>query len=172
MSSSPLLARLDRRTFFRGAGLTAVAVLGPGLLGACSSAVEEQKAGAAGATTPTRGGTVKAGITADVLPATFLTNTLGATTVIGLAYDSLISYPNDKGEAQPRLATSWQLAEDGKSLSLDLRDDVTFHSGRPFTSKDAEFSSGPTRTRSGPRSCAAPPPRSPGSTPRTRTGWS
>ncbi|MGW0176737.1 ABC transporter substrate-binding protein [Rhodococcus sp. NPDC003322] len=140
MSTSPHLTRLDRRTFFRGAGLTAVAVLGTGLLGACSSAVEEQKAGAAGTGTPTRGGTLKAGITADVLPATFLTNTLGATTVIGLAYDSLISYPTDKVEPQPRLATGWTLAEDGKSLALDLREDVTFHSGRPFTSKDAEFS--------------------------------
>lgn len=138
--SNSSLARLDRRAFLRGAGLTAAAVLGTGLLGACSSAVEEQKAGAAGATTPTRGGTLKAAITSDVLPATFLTNTLGATTVIGLVYDSLILYPNDKVEPQPRLATSWQLADDGLSLALDLRDDVTFHSGRPFTAKDAEFS--------------------------------
>lgn len=139
MTSSPL-ARLDRRAFFRGAGLTAAAVLGTGLLGACSSAVEEQKAGASGATTPVRGGTIKAGITDDVLPATFLTNTSGSTVVIGLAYDSLITYPNDKVEPQPRLATAWQLSADGLTLSLDLRDDVTFHSGRPFTSKDAEFS--------------------------------
>ncbi|MFP5405361.1 MAG: CoA transferase, partial [Gammaproteobacteria bacterium] len=27
-----------------------------------------------------------------------------------------------------------------KSLALDLRDDVTFHSGRQFTSRDVEFS--------------------------------
>ncbi|MFF0817261.1 hypothetical protein ACFYVR_19190 [Rhodococcus sp. NPDC003318] len=41
MTSSPLRARLDRRAFFRGAGLTATAVLGTGLLGTCSCAVEE-----------------------------------------------------------------------------------------------------------------------------------
>ncbi|MFD1815092.1 ABC transporter substrate-binding protein [Rhodococcus gannanensis] len=140
MSKTSLHVALDRRTFFRGAGLTAVAVLGTGLLGACSSAVGEQSAAATGAAEPVRGGTLKAGIGEDVLPATFLTNTSGATTVIGLAYDSLISYPHDKVEPQPRLATGWTLAPDGLSLALDLRDDVTFHSGRPFTSKDAEFS--------------------------------
>ncbi|MFD4467991.1 ABC transporter substrate-binding protein [Rhodococcus sp. NPDC058505] len=140
MSTSPLGTHLDRRTFFRGAGIAAAAIFGTGLLGACASAVEEQQAGAAGAAEPVRGGTLKAGISEDVLPATFLTNTAGSTVVIGLAYDSLISYPHDRVEPRPRLATGWQLAADGLSLSLDLRDDVTFHSGRPFTSADAEFS--------------------------------
>ncbi|MFI6431394.1 ABC transporter substrate-binding protein [Rhodococcus oryzae] len=142
MSSSVNRSIVDRRTFFRGAGLTAAAIFGTGLLGACSSAVDEQRAGAAtGASgTPVRGGTLKTGITADVIPATFLTNTSGATTVIGLAYDTLVRYPHDNVEPQPRLAKSWQLAAEGLSLTLELRDDVTFHSGRPFTSKDAEFS--------------------------------
>lgn len=140
MSSSSVTS-LDRRMFFRGAGLTAAAILGTGLLGACSSAVQAQKSGTDGASgTPVRGGTLKTGITADVIPATFLTNTAGSTTVIGLAYDSLVRYPHDKVEPTPRLAKSWVLAPDGRSLTLDLRDDVTFHSGRPFTSKDAEFS--------------------------------
>ncbi|GAA4486818.1 ABC transporter substrate-binding protein [Rhodococcus olei] len=138
--NTPLPPSLDRRTFFRGAGLVAAAVLGTGLLGACSSAVEERKAGAAATATPVRGGTLKAAITSDVLPATFLTNTDGSTTVIGLAYDSLIRYPNDRVQPEPRLATAWQLAGDGRSLTLDLREGVTFHSGRPFTSRDAEFS--------------------------------
>lgn len=139
MTDSPLRTHVDRRAFFRGTGLAAAAVLGAGLLGACSSAVGEQRAGAAGTANPVRGGTLKAAITSDVLPSTFLTNTAGSTTVIGLVYDSLVSYPNDEVEPRPRLATAWQLGADGRSLTLDLRDDVTFHSGRPFTSKDAEF---------------------------------
>ncbi|MFC9787374.1 ABC transporter substrate-binding protein [Rhodococcus sp. NPDC127528] len=141
-STTTTFSALDRRTFFRGAGLTAAAILGTGLLGACSSAVGEQKAGAGtgAAGTPVRGGTLQTGITADVIPSTFLTNTAGSTTVIGLAYDSLVRYPHDKVEPGPRLAKSWRLAADGLSLTLDLRDDVTFHSGRPFTSTDAEFS--------------------------------
>ena len=118
--SSSSVASLDRRTFFRGAGLTAAAILGTGLLGACSSAVQAQKSGPDGASgIPVRGGTLATGITADVIPATFLTNTAGSTTVIGLAYDSLVRYPHDKVEPTPRLAKSWVLAPDGLALTLD-----------------------------------------------------
>nr|WP_258562779.1 ABC transporter substrate-binding protein [Nocardioides sp. MAH-18] len=52
----------------------------------------------------------------------------------------MIDYPLDSLEPQPRLATSWEQADDGLSLTLQLRDDVKFHSGRDFTSKDVEFS--------------------------------
>nr|WP_245672756.1 ABC transporter substrate-binding protein [Aldersonia kunmingensis] len=140
MSSTPPFASVDRRMFLRGAGLTALAVFGTGVLAACSSAVGEQSSGGAATGEPVRGGTLKAGIQSDVIPASFLTNTSGAVFIIGLTYDSLIRYPDDKVEPQPLLAKSWQLAADGLSLSLDLRDDVKFHSGRPFTSKDVEFS--------------------------------
>lgn len=128
---------LGRRTFLRGAGLTALAIFGTS---ACASAVGEQQEAGSTDATPVRGGTLKAGITLDVVPANFLTNTGGATTIIGLAFESLIRYPHDSVTPTPLLATDWQAAPDGLSLALDLRDDVTFHSGRPFTSKDAEFS--------------------------------
>ena len=130
---------VSRRTLLQG--LTALGV-GASLFGAagCESAVSQAQAGA-DTSTPQRGGTIQAGIAADVIPGNFLTNSnTGITTIIGLAYDFLIRYPNDKVEPTPSLATAWQLAEDGKSLTLELRDDVTFHSGRPFTSKDVEFS--------------------------------
>ena len=130
---------VSRRTLLQG--LTALGV-GASLFGAagCQSAVSQAEAGA-DTGTPQRGGTIQAGIAADVIPGNFLTNSnTGITTIIGLAYDFLIRYPNDKVEPTPSLATAWQLAEDGKSLTLELRDDVTFHSGRPFTSKDVEFS--------------------------------
>ena len=130
---------ISRRTLLQG--LTALGV-GASLFGAagCESAVS-QAGTAADTSTPQRGGTIQAGIAADVIPGNFLTNSnTGITTIIGLAYDFLIRYPNDKVEPTPALATAWQLGEDGKSLTLELRDDVTFHSGRPFTSKDVEFS--------------------------------
>jgi peptide/nickel transport system substrate-binding protein len=130
---------VSRRTLLQG--LTALGV-GASLFGAagCESAVSQTQAGADSGS-PQRGGTIQAGISADVIPGNILTNsTTGITTIIGLAYDTLISYPNDKVEPTPSLATAWELSADGRSLTLDLRDDVTFHSGRPFTSADVEFS--------------------------------
>lgn len=130
---------VTRRTLLQG--LTALGV-GATLFGAagCESAVgQASSTGDSG--TPQRGGTIRAGIAADVIPGNFLTNSnTGITTIIGLAYDFLIRYPNDAVEPTPALATAWKLGADGRSLTLDLRDDVTFHSGRPFTSKDVEFS--------------------------------
>ncbi|MGV2908362.1 ABC transporter substrate-binding protein [Achromobacter sp. AGC25] len=41
---------------------------------------------------------------------------------------------------QPYLAESWELAPDGKSLTLHLRKDAVFHDGKPVTSADVAFS--------------------------------
>lgn len=130
---------LTRRALLQGLAALGVGATVFGAAG-CESAVS-QASSAADTGTPQRGGTITAGITEDVVPGNFLTNSSdGITTIIGLAYDFLIRYPNDKVEPTPALAKSWKLGEDGKSLSLELRDDVSFHSGRPFTSKDVEFS--------------------------------
>ncbi|MBD0413297.1 ABC transporter substrate-binding protein [Oryzicola mucosus] len=40
----------------------------------------------------------------------------------------------------PRLATSWEGSEDGKSVTFKLREGVTWHDGKPFTSADVAFS--------------------------------
>ncbi|HEY5787958.1 MAG TPA: ABC transporter substrate-binding protein [Microlunatus sp.] len=130
---------VSRRSLLQG--LTALGA-GVSLFGAagCESAVS-QASSATDTSTPQRGGTIQAGISGDVVPGNFLTNSSdGITTIVGLAYDTLIRYPNSQVEPTPSLATAWELGADGKSLTLDLRDDVTFHSGRPFTSRDAEFS--------------------------------
>ncbi|QLQ10324.1 MAG: ABC transporter substrate-binding protein [Nocardioidaceae bacterium] len=55
-------------------------------------------------------------------------------------YDSLVDVPIDSVEPTPSLATDWKLGDDGLSLTLNLRDDVKFHSGRDFTSEDVAFS--------------------------------
>ncbi len=47
---------------------------------------------------------------------------------------------DDKWNAQPYLAESWKLAEDGKSLTLNLRKNAVFHDGKPITSADVAFS--------------------------------
>ena len=41
---------------------------------------------------------------------------------------------------EPRLATSWEGSEDGLSVTFKLREGVTWHDGKPFTSADVAFS--------------------------------
>ncbi len=44
------------------------------------------------------------------------------------------------GALIPRLATSWDGSSDGRSVRFHLRDGVTWHDGRPFSSADVAFS--------------------------------
>lgn len=47
----------------------------------------------------------------------------------------------DEGwEPQPYLAESWEIADDGLSVTLNLVEDATFHDGQPITSADVAFS--------------------------------
>ncbi len=105
---------------------------------ACSSAVGEQ---GAGSSEPRDGGVIRVGAAQDIVPPSIFTNSSDAANVlIGNVYDSLVDYPLDSVDPKPRLATSWEFNADGTQLTLKLRDDVTFHDGRAFTSKDVEAS--------------------------------
>ncbi|MFT4082497.1 MAG: ABC transporter substrate-binding protein [Nocardioides sp.] len=126
------MTHVSRRTLLSGVA-GGVVLLG---IAGCSSAVEDSKSG-----TPTSGGTLLGGIGIDLVPANFYTNSnFGVTTIIGLVYESLLLYPLDSLEPQARLATDWQISDDGLTVTLNLRKGVTFHSGREFTSKDVAFS--------------------------------
>lgn len=54
-------------------------------------------------------------------------------------FASLLRY-DDEWNPQPYLAKSWEWADDGLSLTVQLRDDAVFHDGEPVTSKDVAFS--------------------------------
>ena len=43
-------------------------------------------------------------------------------------------------QPQPYLAESWSVADDGKSITLNLRKNARFHDGKPITSEDVAFS--------------------------------
>lgn len=47
---------------------------------------------------------------------------------------------DDQWNPQPYLAESWKLADDGMSLTLNLRKNAVFHDGKPITSADVAFS--------------------------------
>ncbi len=46
---------------------------------------------------------------------------------------------NEKLDLIPKLITKWELAADGKSMSIELRDDVTFHDGSKMTTEDFRY---------------------------------
>ncbi|RAH99250.1 ABC transporter substrate-binding protein [Acuticoccus sediminis] len=52
--------------------------------------------------------------------------------------EGLIGYDKEFNPT-PSLATAWELADDGLSITFKLRDGVTWHDGKPFTSADVKF---------------------------------
>lgn len=62
-------------------------------------------------------------------------STLSSYTVV---FDALIHY-GPGGTLEPGLATAWTVAEDGKSITFDLREGVTFSDGTPFDAEAARW---------------------------------
>ena len=52
--------------------------------------------------------------------------------------DPLVKY-DEFGDLQPRIAESWKVASDNKSITFNLRRDVKWHDGAQFTSADVIF---------------------------------
>ncbi len=78
---------------------------------------------------PKRGGTVV--ITSTPEPP-ILTNALSSAPVTNEVatkiFDGLLEYDMDLNPL-PSLATSWEVSDDGKTVTFNLRDDVTWHDG-------------------------------------------
>ena len=53
-------------------------------------------------------------------------------------YDGLLDYDKDL-KAVPSLAESWDVSEDGKTVTFSLRKGVKWHDGKDFTSADVQF---------------------------------
>lgn len=62
--------------------------------------------------------------------------------VIRNIYGKLVNFDPMNLDAgyQPDLAESWEVSEDGRTITFTMRDGVFFHSGNPVTAEDAEFS--------------------------------
>ncbi|GAA0746816.1 ABC transporter substrate-binding protein [Clostridium oceanicum] len=52
--------------------------------------------------------------------------------VICNVYEGLLRYKKGSTELEPALATKWNVSDDGKEYTFDLRKDVKFHDGTPF----------------------------------------
>lgn len=64
---------------------------------------------------------------------------IGSYVSIFLLYNSLLRIGTD-GEVRPELAREWMWSNDERQLTIHLREDVTFHDGRPMTAADVAFS--------------------------------
>lgn len=125
---------LSRRTALRAAGAGALLLGAGGALTGCRSAVSTVGGSADG---PQRGGTLTVAVNEDFEPSLLFTQA-DQSLQNRLIYNTLTRY-DDRLRPQPELATSWSYAADGRSITLTLRDDVTFHDGRPFTADDVIF---------------------------------
>ncbi|MEX1018616.1 MAG: ABC transporter substrate-binding protein [Litorilinea sp.] len=71
-------------------------------------------------------------------PYTYITGYPGWNLLL-LQYDTLMQL-DLAGVPQPWLATNAEYSDDGLTVTLDLREDVTWHDGEPFTAEDVKFS--------------------------------
>ena len=56
------------------------------------------------------------------------------------SHNTLVSYNSSAATYEPELATSWEWSDDLLTLTLKLRDDVTFQNGEKFTANDVKYS--------------------------------
>ncbi|MPY80599.1 MAG: hypothetical protein GEV04_19550 [Actinophytocola sp.] len=132
-ASARLTARPSR--LIRRPAATAIAAT----LALLASACAEQAPSGEPAAEPVKGGTLVVAISEDpelLNPA--VTTSGAAHTASELLYNGLVGL-NAQGEPQPELAESWQVDDDGARYTFQLRDDVTWHDGEPFTSNDVKF---------------------------------
>jgi peptide/nickel transport system substrate-binding protein len=90
---------------------------------------------------PSRGGEIKS--TYRLEPKSFnryLSAFASTELVARLTHDTLVRINRVSGDIEPRLAESWTASDDGLSYTLNLRRDVRFSDGAPFTSADVLFS--------------------------------
>ncbi|WP_432875379.1 ABC transporter substrate-binding protein [Kribbella sp. CA-245084] len=107
---------------------------------ACSAATQNAGQAAATAAGPARnGGKLVVAQAYDPDPASFLKTAIGNIVTEYAVLETLTLIDAQTGEPKGVLAKSWTLAPDGKSMTIQLRDDVTFHSGRKLSAADVAF---------------------------------
>lgn len=66
------------------------------------------------------------------------TNNVPSSIIFMQIHDSLVTYDQELNLI-PMLASSWELSEDGRTYTFELREGVTFHNGETFTADDVVY---------------------------------
>ncbi len=117
--------------------LGALGIGAAGALSGCTSAVRQARE--ANAAPGSAGGTLVLGSLTDMDPKSIYSQSVTTMAIGLLVWDTLIRYDRGTRTPRPSVARAWESAPDGRSLTLHLRDDVRFHTGRPLTSKDVAY---------------------------------
>jgi len=121
--------KLSRRSFARAASIAAA---GP-LIGTTLGIGRGLEAG------PKQGGTLVHLIQPEVPTlATYLSTSSPVSQGGTRAYAGLLEYNFDL-EPLPGVAESWNVSDDGKTVTFKLRNNVKFHDGQPLTSADVKY---------------------------------
>lgn len=97
----------------------------------CQREVVEEKESINESQTPTKTLTMAVGAELTTLyPLNMDEQNLSATR---LCYEGLVFY--EDGEVKPWLAKTWKISEDGRIVTFNLREDVTFHDGEKFNAE-------------------------------------
>ncbi|MGH8930253.1 MAG: ABC transporter substrate-binding protein, partial [Egibacteraceae bacterium] len=62
----------------------------------------------------------------------------GTFMLLDMIYEPLVSY-GEGGTLEPGLAESWEVSDDGLTVTFHLREGVTFHDGTPFDAEAAKW---------------------------------
>lgn len=96
--------------------------------------------GVAAAGAQEKGGILTVSQVADAQPVSIMALRAGNGPWIRNVFETLTLIDPETFQPGPLLAQSWTVAEDGMSIAIVLRSDVTFHTGRPMTAEDVKFS--------------------------------
>ena len=68
-----------------------------------------------------------------------LANDSSSTGILGYLFEGLTETSWLNNQVEPSLAQSWEHSDDGLTWTFQLRRDVTWHDGQPFTAADVDF---------------------------------
>ena len=68
-----------------------------------------------------------------------LANDSSSTGILGYLFEGLTEISWLDNQVEPSLAESWEHSDDGLTWTFQLRRDVTWHDGQPFTAQDVDF---------------------------------